>query len=201
MEYSAKERGAAAGRRVRARPASPLWGASPLLQERGTFPAPHPDLSNFTRQGMPQLRKRFCRDGFVIGIGYPLHPFTALGAGVAPHCPGQQSTEQCVTETEILVEQQPPPAAGRRVRARPASPLRGISPHLQERGTFSALISHKEFFVLQKVICRSQFPHKSVNSFFALVIVKDKLSDLRGTSPLLQERGTFTALISHNVSV
>ena len=32
-------------------------------------------------------------------------------------------------------------------------------------------------------------------------MVKDKLTDLWGTSPLLQERGTFTALISLNVLV
>ena len=39
------------------------------------------------------------------------------------------------------------------------------------------LISHKVFF---KPFCISQFAHKFVNLFFLLVIVKDKLTDLRG---------------------
>jgi len=39
-------------------------------------------------------------------------------------------------------------------------------------------ISHK---VLLKPFCKSQFPHKSVNLFFILVIVKDKLTDLWGS--------------------
>ena len=39
----------------------------------------------------------------------------------------------------------------------------------------SGLISHKVF---EKLFCKSQFPHKSVNFFFILVIVKDKLTDL-----------------------
>ena len=38
-------------------------------------------------------------------------------------------------------------------------------------------ISHK---VLMKLFCKSQFPHKSVNLFFKLVIVKDELTDLCG---------------------
>ena len=31
-----------------------------------------------------------------------------------------------------------------------------------------------------KSFCKSQFPHKSVNLFFTLLIVKDKLTDLWG---------------------
>ena len=38
-------------------------------------------------------------------------------------------------------------------------------------------ISHKVFF---KSFCKTQFPHKSVNFFFILVIVKDTLSDFGG---------------------
>jgi hypothetical protein len=38
-------------------------------------------------------------------------------------------------------------------------------------------ISHK---VLLKSCCKSQFPHKSVNLFFILVIVKDMLTILWG---------------------
>ena len=40
------------------------------------------------------------------------------------------------------------------------------------------LISHK---VLLKSFCKSQFSHKSVNLFFILIIVKDKLTDLWGS--------------------
>ena len=40
------------------------------------------------------------------------------------------------------------------------------------RGIF---ISHRVFL---KLFCKSQFPHKSVNLFFILVIIKDKLTDL-----------------------
>ena len=43
------------------------------------------------------------------------------------------------------------------------------------------LISHT---VLLKSFCRSQFPHKFVNLFFILVIVKGKLTDLWGSSLL-----------------
>ena len=39
------------------------------------------------------------------------------------------------------------------------------------------LISHKVFV---KLFCKRQFPHKFVNLFFILVIVKDKLTDLWG---------------------
>jgi hypothetical protein len=35
--------------------------------------------------------------------------------------------------------------------------------------------------VLLKSFCKSQFPHKFVNLFFILVIVKDKLTDLWGS--------------------
>ena len=38
-------------------------------------------------------------------------------------------------------------------------------------------ISHK---VLIKSFCKSQFPHKSVNLFFILIIIKDKLTNLCG---------------------
>jgi hypothetical protein len=38
-------------------------------------------------------------------------------------------------------------------------------------------ISHK---VCLKSFCKNQFPHKFVNLFFVLVIVKDKLTDLWG---------------------
>ena len=41
----------------------------------------------------------------------------------------------------------------------------------------SALISQKVFI---KSLCKSQFPRKSVNLFFILVIVKDKLTGLCG---------------------
>jgi len=41
--------------------------------------------------------------------------------------------------------------------------------------TNASLISQKVFL---KSFCKSQFPHKSVNLFFILVIVKDKLTDL-----------------------
>ena len=34
--------------------------------------------------------------------------------------------------------------------------------------------------VFIKLFCKSQFPHKSVNLFFILVIIKDKLTDLCG---------------------
>jgi len=40
------------------------------------------------------------------------------------------------------------------------------------------------YYLTQSVLksfCKSQFPHKSVNSFFLLVIVKDKLTDLWGS--------------------
>ena len=40
-----------------------------------------------------------------------------------------------------------------------------------------ALISQKVFI---KSFCKSQFPHKSVNLFFILVIIKDKLTNLCG---------------------
>ena len=40
------------------------------------------------------------------------------------------------------------------------------------------LISHTVFL---KSFCKSQFPHKSVNLFFTLVIAKDKLRDLWGS--------------------
>ena len=40
------------------------------------------------------------------------------------------------------------------------------------------LISHKLFL---KWFCQTQFPHKSVNVFFILVMVKYKLTDLRGS--------------------
>ena len=40
------------------------------------------------------------------------------------------------------------------------------------------LISHKVFL---KSFCKSQLPNKSVNLFFILVIVKDKLTDLWGS--------------------
>ena len=46
----------------------------------------------------------------------------------------------------------------------------------------STLISHNEFL---KSFCKRQCPHKSVNLFFTLVIVTDKLTDLWG-SRLLQ---------------
>ena len=42
----------------------------------------------------------------------------------------------------------------------------------------SEFISHEVFF---KSFCKSQFPHKSVNLFFILVIVKDRLTDLWGS--------------------
>jgi len=35
--------------------------------------------------------------------------------------------------------------------------------------------------VIVKLFCKSKFPHKSVNLFFTLVIVKDKLTDLWGS--------------------
>ena len=41
----------------------------------------------------------------------------------------------------------------------------------------SKLISQKVFI---KSFCRSQFPHKSVNSFLILVMIKDELTDLCG---------------------
>jgi len=40
------------------------------------------------------------------------------------------------------------------------------------------LISHKVFL---KSFCKGQSPHKSVNVFFILVIVKDKLTGLWGS--------------------
>ena len=40
------------------------------------------------------------------------------------------------------------------------------------------LISHKVFV---KSFCKRQFPYKPINLFFILVIVKDKLTDLRGS--------------------
>ena len=45
-------------------------------------------------------------------------------------------------------------------------------------GLWSDLISHKVF---RTSFCKSQFPHKSVNLFFILVIVMDKLTDLWGS--------------------
>ena len=39
----------------------------------------------------------------------------------------------------------------------------------------SAFIAHKVF---STSFCKSQFPHKSVNLFFILAIVKDTLTDL-----------------------
>jgi hypothetical protein len=39
----------------------------------------------------------------------------------------------------------------------------------------TAAISHKVFI---QSFCKSQFPHKSANSFFSLVMVKDMLTDL-----------------------
>ena len=39
------------------------------------------------------------------------------------------------------------------------------------------LVPQKVFI---KSFCKSQFQHKFVNLFFILVIVKDKLTDLRG---------------------
>jgi len=41
----------------------------------------------------------------------------------------------------------------------------------------SELISQKVFI---KVFCKIQFPHESVNLFFTLVMIKDKLTDLWG---------------------
>ena len=43
------------------------------------------------------------------------------------------------------------------------------------------LISQKVF---TKTFCRSQFPHKFVDSFFVLVIIKDELTDLCGNELL-----------------
>ena len=40
------------------------------------------------------------------------------------------------------------------------------------------IISHQVSLTL---FCKSQFPHKSVDLFFILVIVKDKLADLWGS--------------------
>ena len=54
-----------------------------------------------------------------------------------------------------------------------ASPAPGLSVW----GVASDLISHKVFL---KSFCKSQFPHKSVNLFFILVIMKDELTDLWG---------------------
>ena len=34
--------------------------------------------------------------------------------------------------------------------------------------------------ISQKVFCQSQFPHKFVNLFFILAIIKEKLTDLCG---------------------
>ena len=39
----------------------------------------------------------------------------------------------------------------------------------------TTLISHK---VIMKLFCKSEFPHKSVDFFVILVIVKDNLTDL-----------------------
>jgi len=39
-------------------------------------------------------------------------------------------------------------------------------------------LSHTVFL---KSFCKSRFPHKSVNLFFILVIVKDKLTDMWGS--------------------
>ena len=50
-------------------------------------------------------------------------------------------------------------------------------------------ISQKVFV---KSFCRSEFPHKSVNLFYVLVIIKDKLTDL---SRRLQQ------FVSQNVSI
>ena len=48
-------------------------------------------------------------------------------------------------------------------------------------GKVDVFISHKEFL---KSFCKSQFPRKFVNLFFILGIVKDKLTDLLGSSIL-----------------
>ena len=44
-------------------------------------------------------------------------------------------------------------------------------------------VSNPEVHLTQSVVffCKSQFLHKSVNLFFILVIVKDKLTDLWGS--------------------
>ena len=39
-------------------------------------------------------------------------------------------------------------------------------------------MSHEVFM---NSFCKSQFPHKSVNLFFILVTIKDKLTDLCGS--------------------
>ena len=38
--------------------------------------------------------------------------------------------------------------------------------------------------MLIKSLCKSQFPHRCVNLFFALVMIKDKLTDLWGNGLL-----------------
>ena len=45
-------------------------------------------------------------------------------------------------------------------------------------GGFSATPSDPKKKVFMKSFCKSQFPHKSVNLFIVLVIIKDKLMDL-----------------------
>ena len=63
-----------------------------------------------------------------------------------------------------------------------AKPTRVFCSELLERGLLKVvcpctLISQKVFITS---LCKSQFPHKSVNLFFILVIVKDRLTDLSG---------------------
>ena len=58
-------------------------------------------------------------------------------------------------------------------------------PHLLDRSAHGrALISHEVFLTS---FCKIQFPHRSVNLIFTLVIVKDKLTDMCGNRLLRNE--------------
>ena len=57
-------------------------------------------------------------------------------------------------------------------------------------------ISQKVFI---KTFCKGQCPHKSVNSFLILVIIKDKLTDLCGNRPLQSDLiDTFCEIRTQN---
>ena len=59
----------------------------------------------------------------------------------------------------------------------PRQRIRADHALLNQRCLLNDLIPH---IVFSKSCCNSQFPHKIVNVFFTLVIVKNKLTDLRG---------------------
>jgi len=57
-------------------------------------------------------------------------------------------------------------------------PVRRVCSAAEKEIASSTFISHKGIL---KSLCKSQFPHKFVNVFFILLIVKDKLTDLWGS--------------------